>query len=141
MYNDGVITTEFTGYYDAEEGEFVSPSAHQNLIIKFPTFYLSADDGDITDSGVTITSETGDAEDITIGNAPAKVLTATMLNPNGLMEGLTWGEGTVYIGVATDVEAYDSDAEVYAKKDTAEYTFTTSQIVPPTGTAISFSCC
>ena len=139
MYNDGVITTEFTGYYDAEEGEFVSPSAHQNLIIKFPTFYLSADDGDITDSGVTITSETGDAEDITIGNAPAKVLTASMLNPNGLMESLTWGEGTVYIGVATDVEAYESTAEVYAKKDTAEYTFTASQIVPPTGTAISYN--
>lgn len=138
MYNDGVITTEFTGYYDAEEGEYVSPSGHQNLLIKFPAFCLSADDGDITDSGVTITSETGDAEDITIGNTPSKVLTATMLNPVGLMEGLTWGEGTVYIGVATATEAYDSGAEVYAKKGTAEYAITDTQIVPPTGTAISY---
>lgn len=138
MYNDGVITNEFTGYYDAEEGEFVSPSAHQNLIIKFPTFYLSADDGDITDSGVTITSETGESEDITIGNAPAKVLTATMLNPVGLMEGLTWGDGTVYIGVATAADACESTAEVYAKKGTAEYAITDTQIVPPTGTAIGY---
>ena len=138
MYNDGVITNEFTGYYDAEEGEYISPSGHQNLLIKFPTFYLSADDGDISDSGVTISSETGEAEDITIGNAPAKVLTATMLNPVGLMEGLTWGEGTVYIGVATATEAYDSDAEVYAKKGTAEYAIRDTQIVPPTGTAISY---
>lgn len=138
MYNDGVITNEFTGYYDAEEGEYISPSGHQNLLIKFPTFYLSADDGDIADSGVTISSETGGAEDITIGNAPAKVLTATMLNPVGLMEGLTWGEGTVYIGVVTDVEAYESDAEVYAKKGTAEYAITDTQIVPPTGTAIGY---
>ena len=138
MYNDGVITNEFTGYYDSDEGEFVSPSGHQNLLIKFPTFYLSADDGDIADNGVTISSETGGAEDITIGNAPAKVLTATMLNPVGLMEGLTWGEGTVYIGVATATEAYDSDAEVYAKKGTAEYAITDTQIVPPTGTAIGY---
>ena len=138
MYTDGVITTEFTGYYDSDEGEFVSPSGHQNLLIKFPTFYLSADDGDIADNGVTISSETGGAEDITIGNAPAKVLTATMLNPVGLMEGLTWGEGTVYIGVATATEAYDSDAEVYAKKGTAEYAITDTQIVPPTGTAIGY---
>lgn len=138
MYNDGVITTEFTGYYDSDEGEYISPSGHQNLLIKFPAFYLSADDGDIADSGVTITSETGEAEDITIGNAPAKVLTATMLNPVGLMEGLTWGEGTVYIGVATATEAYDSDAEVYVKKGTAEYAITDTQIVPPTGTAIGY---
>lgn len=138
MYNDGVITNEFTGYYDAEEGEYISPSGHQNLLIKFPAFYLSADDGDIADSGVTISSETGGAEDITIGNAPAKVLTATMLNPVGLMEGLTWGEGTVYIGVATATETYDSDAEVYAKKGTAEYAITDTQIVPPTGTAIGY---
>lgn len=138
MYNDGVITNEFTGYYDAEEGEYISPSGHQNLLIKFPTFYLSADDGDIADNGVTISSETGGAEDITIGNAPAKVLTATMLNPVGLMEGLTWGEGAVYIGVATATEAYDSDAEVYAKKGTAEYAITDTQIVPPTGTAIGY---
>lgn len=138
MYNDGVITTEFTGYYDSDEGEYISPSGHQNLLIKFPTFYLSADDGDISDSGVTISSETGEAEDITIGNAPAKVLTATMLNPVGLMEGLTWGEGTVYIGVATATEAYDSGAEVYVKKGTAEYAITDTQIVPPTGTAIGY---
>lgn len=138
MYNDGVITNEFTGYYDSDEGEYISPSGHQNLLIKFPTFYLSADDGDIADNGVTISSETGGAEDITIGNAPAKVLTATMLNPSGLMEGLTWGEGTVYIGVATATEAYDSDAEVYAKKGTAEYAITDAQIVPPTGTAIGY---
>lgn len=138
MYNDGVITTEFTGYYDSDEGEYVSPSGHQNLLIKFPAFYLSADDGDISDSGVTISSETGESEDITIGNTPAKVLTATMLNPVGLMEGLTWGEGTVYIGVATATEAYDSGAEVYAKKGTAEYAITDTQIVPPTGTAIGY---
>lgn len=108
MYNDGVITTEFTGYYDSAAGEYISPSAGQNLVIKFADFYLSAKDNDFTDSGATITSETGDAEDITIGNAPAKVLTASMLNPNGLMEGLTWGEGAVYIGAVTATASADA---------------------------------
>lgn len=138
MYNDGVITTEFTGYYDNVAQEYVYPDAKQNFVVVFPDFYLSADDGDFTTNGVTISSEVCSGEDITIGNAPAQVLSTTMLNPNGLMEGLTWGEGTAYIGVATATEAYESDAEVYAKKGTAEYAITDTQIVPPTGTAIGY---
>lgn len=99
MYNDSTLDNLFTGYESG--GDYVYPSADQNLVITFSGFYLSALDGDFTTDPVTITSETGEAEDITIGNAPAAVLTAQMLNPDGLMESLTWGDGSVYIGVAT----------------------------------------
>lgn len=108
MYNDGVITNEFTGYVSG--GEYISPSAKQTASIVFNGWYLSSED--LTTDGLTISSETGDSEDITIGNAPAKVLTATMLNPSGLMEGLTWGEGTVYIGVETASATADTYASL-----------------------------
>ena len=96
MYNDSTFDYLFTGQESG--GDYVYPSADQNLVITFSGFYLSALDGDFSTDPVTITSETGEAEDITIGNAPAKVLTAQMLNPFGTMESLTWGDGTVYIG-------------------------------------------
>ena len=99
MYSDNTFDNLFTGYESG--GEYIYPTAAQNLAITFSGFYLSALDGDFSTDPVTITSETGEAEDITIGNAPAKVLTAQMLNPFGLMESLTWGDGTAYIGVAT----------------------------------------
>ena len=108
MYNDGVITTEFTGY--VSDGEYISPSAKQTATIVFNGWYLSSED--LTTDGLTISSETGNSEDITIGNAPAKVLTATMLNPNGSMEGLTWGEGAVYIGVETASATADTYASL-----------------------------
>lgn len=109
MYNDGGVTDNlWTGYYDSQAQEYVYPDAHQNFVIKFDDFYLSADDGDFTSDGVTITSEVCQTEDITIGNAPAKVLSATMLNPDGLMESLTWGDGTAYIGVVTATAAADT---------------------------------
>lgn len=102
MYNDGGVTDNlFTGYYDSVAEEYVTPSAPQNFVIRFPTWYLSAIDGDFTTEGITISSEIGQSDDITIGNAPAKVLTATMLNPNGTMENAPWGMGKAYIGVAT----------------------------------------
>lgn len=109
MYNDSTFDNLFTGYESG--GDYVYPSADQNLVITFSGFYLSALDGDFTTDPVTITSETGEGEDITIGNAPAAVLTAQMLNPNGLMESLTWGDGTVYIGCVTSsatADAYSS---------------------------------
>lgn len=109
MYNDGGVTDNlWTGYYDSIEDEYVYPDAHQNFFIKFDDFYLSADDGDFTTDGIAITSEVCQSEDITIGNAPAKVLSATMLNPDGLMESLTWGDGTAYIGVVTATAAADT---------------------------------
>ena len=109
MYNDGGVTDNlWTGFYDAVEGAYEYPSAHQNLIVRFPTWYLSADDGDFTTDSVTITSEVCSTEDITIGNAPAQVFSATMLNPDGLMENCTWGDGAVYLGVVTAEAAADT---------------------------------
>lgn len=110
MYNDGVITTEFTGYYDSIEGEYISPSATQTATIVFDGWYLSSED--FTTDGLTISSESGNGEDITIGNAPAAVLTATFLNPAGTMESLTWGIGAVYIGVETASAAADTYASL-----------------------------
>lgn len=127
MYNDGVITNEFTGYYDGVAGEYIYPAAPQNFIIVFDNFYLSSDDGDFDASGITITTETGQAEDITIGNAPSAVLSATMLNPSGLMESLTWGWGKTYIGVVTASTGIDlsaSPTKTYAKKGTTIYRMT-----------------
>ena len=106
MYNDSTFDNLFTGYESG--GDYVYPSANQNLVITFSGFYLSALDGDFTTDPVTITSETGEGEDITIGNAPAKVLTAQMLNPFGTMESLTWGDGSVYIGVVTSSASADT---------------------------------
>ena len=120
MYNDGGVTDNLWGYYDSQAQEYVYPDAHQNFVIKFDDFYLSADDGDFTTDGVTITSEVCQTEDITIGNAPAQVLTATMLNPDGLMGSLTWGYGAAYIGVVTETQNVDltySPALVYALSD------------------------
>lgn len=108
MYNDGVITTEFTGY--VSDGEYISPSATQMASIVFDGWYLSSED--FTTDGLTISSESGNGEDITIGNAPAAVLTATFLNPAGTMESLTWGNGAVYIGVETASAAADTYASL-----------------------------
>lgn len=109
MYNDGGITDNlWTGSYDAVEGMYDYPSAHQNLIVRFPTWYLSADDGDFTTDSATITSEVCASEDITIGNAPAQIFSATMLNPSGLMENCTWSDGTVYLGVVTAEASADT---------------------------------
>ena len=106
MYSDNTFDNLFTGYESG--GEYIYPTAAQNLAITFSGFYLSALDGDFSTDPVTITSETGEAEDITIGNAPAKVLTAQMLNPFGTMESLTWGDGTVYIGCVTSSATADT---------------------------------
>ena len=108
MYSGGPSSTTFTGIYDAVEQEYVYPSARQNAVIAFSDFYLSAADGDLTTDGLSISTQTGEATDITIGNAPSAVLNATMLNPNGLMETLTWGDGTVYIGAQTASAAADT---------------------------------
>lgn len=110
MYNDGVITNEFTGY--VSEGKYISPSAKQTATIVFDGWYLSSED--FTTDGLTISSESGNSEDITIGNAPAAVLMATFLNPAGTMESLTWGNGTVYIGVETASAAADTYASLPA---------------------------
>lgn len=115
MYNDNTFNGLFTGTLSG--GVYTYPSAEQNLVITFdPTpddvpFHLSAMEGDFTTDAVTITSETGESEDITIGNAPAKVLTATMLNPSNTMGSLVWGDGKVYIGCETataTADAYNS---------------------------------
>ena len=101
MYSGGPSSTTFTGVYDSVEQEYQYPSARQNAVIAFSDFYLSAADGDLTTDGLSISTQTGEATDITVGNAPSAVLNATMLNPNGLMETLTWGDGAVYIGAQT----------------------------------------
>ena len=108
MYNDNTFDNLFTGRESG--GVYYAPTASQNLAIVFSGFYLSAMDGDFTTDPVTITSETGESEDITIGNAPAKVLTATMLNPDGLMDSLTWGDGSVYIGCVTQTDSLTLDS-------------------------------
>ena len=112
MYNDPTFDNLFTGHMVGVEYDF--PTASQNLVITFTPpspanpFYLSAMEGDFTTDPVTITSETGESEDITIGNAPAKVLTATMLNPDSTMGSLTWGDGQVYIGCETATASADT---------------------------------
>lgn len=106
MYSDNTLDNLFTGQVSG--GEYVYPTAAQNLAITFSGFYLSALDGDFSTDPVTITSETGDSEDITIGNAPAKVLTAQMLDPSGLMESLTWGDGSVFIGCVKSSASADT---------------------------------
>lgn len=112
MYSGGPSSTTFTGVYDSGEQEYIYPSARQNAVIAFSDFYLSATDGDLTTDGLSISTQTGEATDITIGNAPSAVLNATMLNPNGLMETLTWGDGTVYIGAQTASAAADTYASL-----------------------------
>lgn len=112
MYSGGPSSTTFTGVYDAVEQEYQYPSARQNAVIAFSNFYLSALDGDLTTDGLSISTQTGEATDITIGNAPSAVLNATMLNPNGLMETLTWGDGAVYIGAQTASAAADTYASL-----------------------------
>lgn len=106
MYNDSTFNNLFTGYKSGSD--YIYPEGSQNLVVKFANFYLSAKDGDFTTDPVTITSETGEGEDISIGNAPAKVLTATMLNPDGAMDSLTWGDGQVYIGCETATATADT---------------------------------
>ena len=106
MYNDNTFDNLFTGYKSGSD--YIYPEGNQNLVVKFANFYLSAKDGDFTTDPVTITSETGEGEDISIGNAPAKVLTATMLNPDGAMDTLTWGDGQVYIGCETATATADT---------------------------------
>jgi hypothetical protein len=107
MYSGGPSSTTFTGIYDSVEQEYQYPSARQNAVIAFSDFYLSALDGDLTTDGLSISTQTGEATDITIGNAPSAVLNATMLNPDGLMESLTWGDGAAYIGAVTSETTAD----------------------------------
>lgn len=110
MYIDNTITTEFTGYYDSIDDVYVYPSARQNAVIAFDGFYLSAADGDFTTDGLTISTNTGDSTDISIGKATSAVLSAAILNPDDKMASLSWGEGKVRIGFVSSV----SSAMVYA---------------------------
>ena len=110
MYIDNTITTEFTGYYDSTDEVYVYPSARQNAVIAFDGFYLSAADGDFTTDGLTISTNTGDNTDISIGKATSAVLSAAILNPDDKMASLSWGEGMVRIGFVSSV----SSAMVYA---------------------------
>lgn len=110
MYIDNTITTEFTGYYDSIDDVYVYPSARQNAVIAFDGFYLSAADGDFTTDGLTISTNTGDSTDISIGKATSAVLSAAILNPDDKMASLSWGEGIVRIGFVSSV----SSAMVYA---------------------------
>ena len=110
MYIDNTITTEFTGYYDSTDEVYVYPSARQNAVIAFDGFYLSAADGDFTTDGLTISTNTGDSTDISIGKATSAVLSAAILNPDDKMASLSWGEGKVRIGFVSSV----SSAMVYA---------------------------
>lgn len=112
MYSGGPSSATFTGYYDNAEQEYVYPDARQNAVIVFSDFYLSALDNDFTTDGLSIMSSTGSSEDITVGNAVSAVCTASMLNPSGLMEGLTWGDGAVYIGAQTASAAADTYASL-----------------------------
>lgn len=104
MYSNAATDYLFTG--QEVGGEYVYPTADQNAVIVFSNpndlgFFLSAKDGDFTTDGMTISTMACDTEDITIGNAPAAVLSATMMNPQGLMDTLTWGYGAAYIGAET----------------------------------------
>ena len=110
MYIDNTITTEFTGYYDSTDEVYVYPSARQNAVIAFDGFYLSAADGDFTTDGLTISTNTGDSTDISIGKATSAVLSAAILNPDDKMASLSWGEGAVRIGFVSNV----SSAMVYS---------------------------
>lgn len=110
MYIDNTITTEFTGYYDSTDEAYVYPSARQNAVIAFDGFYLSAADGDFTTDGLTISTNTGDSTDISIGKATSAVLSAAILNPDDKMASLSWGEGMLRIGFVSNV----SSAMVYA---------------------------
>lgn len=141
MYNDGVITTEFTGYYDSVAGEYIYPDAKQNFVISFNTgHYLSASDGDFTAAGITISSEAGSSEDITIGNATSSVLTATMLNPRDMMDDLTWRIGWAYIGVVTaETTADGSSYPAYIKYNNKDYYLTDSGTAYADGNTFSIS--
>lgn len=110
MYIDNTITTEFAGYYDSTDEVYVYPSARQNAVIAFDGFYLSAADGDFTTDGLTISTNTGDSTDISIGKATSAVLSAAILNPDDKMASLSWGEGAVRIGFVSNV----SSAMVYS---------------------------
>lgn len=110
MYIDNTITTEFTGYYDSTDEAYVYPSARQNAVIAFDGFYLSAADGDFTTDGLTISTNTGDSTDLSIGKATSAVLSAAILNPDDKMASLSWGEGMLRIGFVSSV----SSAMVYA---------------------------
>jgi len=110
VYIDNTITTEFAGYYDSTDEVYVYPSARQNAVIAFDGFYLSAADGDFTTDGLTISTNTGDSTDISIGKATSAVLSAAILNPDDKMASLSWGEGAVRIGFVSNV----SSAMVYS---------------------------
>lgn len=106
MYTNAATNNKFTGYVSG--GDYIYPSAPQNAVIKFNDFYLSAIDNDFAEGGMTFSYMACDSEDITIGNAPAAVLNVTMLNPSGLMESLSWGDGTAYIGCVTTSATADT---------------------------------
>lgn len=112
MYSNAATDYLFTGR--VVSGEYVYPSAEQNAVIVFNStdpngnFFLSAKDGDFTTGGMSISSMACNSEDITIGNAPAAVLAATLMNPRGLMESLVWGYGAAYIGVVTATASADT---------------------------------
>lgn len=99
MYTNAATDNKFTGQVSG--GEYIYPSAPENAVITFSGFYLSASDNDFAESGLNLHYMACDSEDITVGNAPSAVLNVAMLNPYGLMESLTWGNGTAYIGVST----------------------------------------
>ena len=103
MYSDGVITTEFTGYYDNVEQEYVYPTVRQVAAIEFPDYALFSWDNAFEASGLTITTATCKDEDITIGNTISSVLSASLLNTDNYLDtaDLEGREGQLYIGYTT----------------------------------------
>lgn len=105
MYNDNTFNGLFTGTSDGNGG-WNYPTAAQNFAITFTDFYIGPEN--LVSGGATISSEIGEADDFTIGNAPAKVFSATFNDPDDLMDSLTWGYGSVYIGCVTASAAADT---------------------------------
>ena len=103
MYNDGVITTEFTGYYDNVGQEYVYPTVSQRAALVFDRCALFSWNNAFEASGITVTTAACPEEDISVGSTISASITASLLNTADYIDEslLQDREGTLYIGYST----------------------------------------
>lgn len=130
-----MITTEFTGYYDSTEGEYIYPSAQQDFLLfngiskdfaaltEVPP-YLSALDSDFSSDGVTLTRSTGASENISVGNVTSAVLSGTILNEGGLLDEYEFSSlCQAWIGVVTGTESVTMPDGASCYIDTGDHVY------------------
>ena len=97
------------------------PSTYpQNLVLRFSDCYLSANDGDIEESGVEFEEYFCVSEDLVYGECPSETMKATIINEGQILRTIKWGECRPYIGYRESIADAPNNYIQYETTDDPE---------------------